>query len=107
MKQGFMCVAHLSGVIAVWYRDSSVIKAAKSVQMISVLFPQSFEICCSADGVPLGHRLLWDHCMEEEHANTYIYIYMFFIILESSGLEFSIVPAGALNWLFFSISYRA
>lgn len=36
-----------------------------------------------------------------------IYIYMFFIILESSGLEFSIVPAGALNWLFFSISYRA
>lgn len=34
-------------------------------------------------------------------ACKYVYIYMFFIILESSGLEFSIVPAGALNWLFF------
>lgn len=75
---------------------------AKSVQMIFVLFPQSFKTHCLPDALPLGHWLPWDYVMEEEHAK----IYIFFIIFESSGMEFSSVPAGALNWLFFCLALR-
>lgn len=60
-------------VIAKCVVETAEWQMAKSMQMIFVLFPQSFKIHCLPDALPLGHRLPWDYVMEEEHAKKKIY----------------------------------
>lgn len=59
---------------------------------ISPVPQDAYEMCCLLGTGFLGI------VMEEEHAK----IYMFFLIFESSGMDFSSVPAGALVSLFLS-----